>query len=232
MSTASALCVLGHGTHPDGRARHKQASIGQVCDWHRAELDQWLDEIVEWFHHRFEYAGGSEGGGGGGGRRTKQADYPAPINLTLMALTDPRNPALVVVDTYRNGHTLESNGADVPDVYGELQEWLAEAVDGHGHRGGSDVFEALKNHHDWICEQDWLLDYRDCLHRIHQALRVVTRQPSILLPPAVICPLTSGGVDCGGRTRHHQLGLKCIKCGRLWQRHDLLRLGLIIGQTA
>jgi len=203
--TERVLCILNH---PSGA--EKTATVGHLCRAHREQLDTWLDETFEMLA-----AGPLPDDEAGDRARTKKPFWPAPIDLAWLAIHDPRN------------HVAMASG-DIPDVRGELSEWLAQCDEEHGKRGNGNPFTSLPLHHDWIAAQDWLGDYRDCLRRCHQAARLVTRQPSVLLPKAVSCPVTLDGEDCGGRMRRHERGLLCVKCRRLWQSTDLLRLGLLI----
>jgi hypothetical protein len=236
------LCVFSH-------RKPTLTVTGMVCAQHLADLRDLLADITE-LYALLPYADrpatearNSES------KHSKNPDPAAPVNLTRLALTDPRNPSTVARTYARNFDqirgTLASNGPDLPDIPNVLAAWCQQITDERNTTvpAGTvtQAVDGLRRHLPWVCAQTWVTDLEDELRACRRALAMAvgeTPGPT----PLCDCPycgnplytdrqreqlkLRRNGQSVEDTTERHDR-VTCPTCYISWAGVEMLRLKLI-----
>lgn len=178
----SGACVIGH------EERTEALDGLLVCSYHRRRMDDHVTEIglliVD--AQRIRDGGAPSDGGPKGKAPKKRADPPAPGDVTLMVLFDPRSKPSPPRQSYpRNWNAtagrFESNGSEgLVDVLSIVSSWLLLLAEErpltstlpHSVLAQLDL---LKRHHEWIAAQLWVDDYLLELGEVRKALATAVR---------------------------------------------------------
>lgn len=216
----TGICVLQHTRDPD-RPRGTVQGL-RVCQGHVDKVLGQLDAIGD-------LLGQVPGDldpvkGGTDGRSSKGAAPPVPIRLDVLAISDARNSAVL-------------EPGDVPDVHGVLMSWAMQVSEQRPAAFRGDALSVLRVNHDWVCAQEWIIDYVTELREVERALRAVTGEERPR--PVGRCPRFVGTGknirECGGAIWPILDGegkptdaVGCGACGEVRSGLDRLRLKLMM----
>ncbi len=180
----------------------------RLCGHHHGRLARDLNDIVTNWSLLAEL---HEPGRGGTGTHGKRADPPAPVNIDVADITDPRTSQVIAAMGWAQIVVEERRLAAVP----------------------SDVADAaalLARHLEWVAAQDWADEACDEIGQAARVLRHITGDMPD--PPIGTCPDIdpAGEADrCGGPLRwvDGTVSLVCGRCAGTWMAGDLVNLGRV-----
>jgi len=180
----------------------------RLCQRHHGRLARDLADITLHWSLLSEL---HEPGRGGTGHHGKRADPPAPVNLDVADITDPRTSQVIAAMGWAQIVVEERRLAVAP----------------------SDVAEAaalLARHIEWVAAQDWADEACDEIGQAARMLRHITGDSPE--PPLGKCPDIDprGEADrCGGPMRWADgtLSVVCGRCGSSWDEGSLIYIGRV-----
>lgn len=199
-------CVLAHADP------HVEAKQGRLCSRHFGWILDTLREIEQLWALRGHVL---LPGPAGDTRHGTRDGSPAPGNVTVMALSDRRNPAPL-------------QPGDVPDVPGTLLSWYRLVAEELPIRDMPEritvvgLLHALHRERRWIARQPWVDDYANELHDLHRALAGATGA-GLWAEACGTCP------NCQSRL-YPTIGIDeitCRRCKTSWAGVHLARLRLV-----
>lgn len=210
-------CVLPHRDWPDGCKRTSTTTVGLACGWHRGQLDQLIDAIHEGYVSLslIEVAGSAPKESAPKTRHTKSASPPAPANLDVLVLRDPRTEW----DRDAQGRLRRGELPSVPAVVASWLQLLAAerpltAVLPKSVLGQLDM---LRRHHDWIAAQEWVGDYLTEFTELRTGINTALRDRPVLRTLGS-CYLLVGESACTGRLVQDNGSdvVRCTGCRARW----------------
>lgn len=168
-------CVMPHGSDSDGTPRFQRIAVGYLCQRHRDRMDTDTSEIATlWCELNLVIDGSAPREASPKTRHTKSAEAPAPLDLTAVALRDPRTHAARISATQRNPDGDQSE--PLPAVPHIVASWVLLVADERPltdalPNGVVSQLALLARHHDWIAAQGWVDDYLLELAELRKALR-------------------------------------------------------------
>lgn len=205
---SDATCIGHHDTDPP------LALPGlRLCGHHHGRLARDLNDIITNWSLLAEL---HEPGRGGTGTHGKRADPPAPVNIDVADVTDPRTSSVIAAMGWAQIVVEERRLAVAP----------------------SDVADAaalLARHIEWVAAQDWADDACDEIGQAARTLRHITGDSPD--PPIGTCPDIDprGEHDtCGGPLRwvDGSTAVVCGRCGSAWADADMPHLLRVVRPTA
>lgn len=180
----------------------------RLCAHHHGRLARDLNDIITNWSLLAELHEPSRGGTGTHGKR---ADPPAPVNLDVADITDPRTSQVIAAMGWAQIVVEERRLAVAP----------------------SDVAEAaglLARHLEWLAAQDWADEACDEIGQAARTLRHITGDSPE--PPLGKCPDIDprGEADCCGGPMRWADGtatVVCARCGSSWDEGSLIYLGRV-----
>lgn len=221
-----SACIADH-------AERTEAETGQLCRRHRRQLDDLTSEIglliVDTCRIR---DGGAPQEHTEKTRWVKSPEAPAPGNLTLIAMFDPRTAATRLPGTTDNPAGDQSE--PVGNVLHTVSSWLLLVAEERPltaalPRSVLVQLDLLKRHHDWIAAQDWVDDYAAELGEVRKALRVAVREGGERAVGR--CPSQDdNGAVCNGPLFpvEGEMAVDCRRCRRHYGEEYLRHLGGMI----
>ena len=203
----TATCIAAHDDDPP------LALPGlRLCQRHHGRLARDLADIVTCWSLLAELHEPGRGTGGGHG---KHADPPAPVNLDVADITDPRTSQVIAAMGWAQIVVEERRLAVAP----------------------SDVADAaalLARHLEWVAAQDWADEACDEIGQAARMLRHITGDAPE--PPLGKCPDIDprGEQDrCGGPLRWVEgtTAVRCGLCGSHWAEADLPHILRVVQPT-
>ena len=203
----TTTCIAGHDTDPplalDGL---------RLCQRHHGRLARDLTDIVTCWSLLAEL---HEPGRGGAGIHGKRADPPAPVNLDVADITDPRTSQVIAAMGWARIVVEDRRLAVLP----------------------SDVAECaglLTRHLEWVAAQDWADEACDEISAAARTLRWATGDNPDA--PLGTCPDIDprGEQDrCGGPLRWVEgtTAVRCGRCGSHWAEADLPHILRVVQPT-
>lgn len=204
----TTTCIAGHDDDPplalDGL---------RLCQRHHGRLARDLADIITCWSLLSEL---HEPGRGGSGHHGKRADPPAPVNLDVTDVTDPRTSGVIAAMGWAQIVVEERRLSVAP----------------------SDVADAavlIARHIDWVAAQDWADDACDEIGAAARTLRHITGDAPD--PPIGTCPDIDprGEHDtCGGPLRwvDGSTAVVCGRCGSAWADADMPHLLRVVKPSA
>lgn len=221
------LCILHDGDE------RPEAVVGLLCQRHRRRMDGDVTEIgLLIIDSQRVTDGGVPSEATPKTRRLKAPEAPAPGDLLLMAMYDPRTTATRLRATAANEYGDQSE--PLTNVLGEIADLLERVAE---ERRLTDLprsvlaqLDLLKRHHDWIAAQDWCDEYleqiastkRGLANALHD-MRFIPRDKPCNLPAE------NGEGTCGGKLLEENgtAVVMCMKCRSRWVTgQELARLAL------
>lgn len=227
-------CVLDHGADENGPI-YRAREVGLLCAWHRARLTATTGQVAElWYDLAFIVeAGTAPKDETPKTRHLKAAEAPAPANLEVLALRDPRS---------HPSRLAEDQSAPIPPVLSVVAGWLLCLAEERPltetrhrlaiirNRAYWVAYTApmrlpksvlaqltlLERHHDWIAAQLWVDDYLTELTDLRQALRAAVRDHANKRIGS--CRLPVEEKVCGGALlQENGTGvIRCAACKATW----------------
>lgn len=216
-------CVLDHGSDANGSIR-KQADVGFLCGWHRGRMTTTTGHITQlWYDLAFIVeAGTAPKDETPKTRHLKSAEAPAPANLDVLALRDPRtHPARIAVNPDIPKHEGDLS-TPIPPVLTVVAGWLLCLAEERPltatvlPKSVVAQLALLERHHDWIAAQAWVDDYVAEMGELYRALRAAVRDQ--VTKRIGVCRLPVEGGVCGG-TLLEENGtgvIRCASCSARW----------------
>ena len=200
----TATCIAVHDDDPP------LALPGlRLCAHHHGRLARDLNDIITNWSLLSEL---HEPGRGGTGHHGKRADPPAPVNLDVADVTDPRTSQVIAAMGWAQIVVEERRLAVAP----------------------SDVAEAaalLTRHLEWVAAQDWADDACDEIGQAARMLRHITGDmPERPIGTCRAPDIRDPSQDCGGPLRwiDGTLSVVCSRCGDTWTEQDLTGMARVI----
>ena len=202
-----ATCIAAHDDDPP------LALPGlRLCQRHHGRLARDLADIVTCWSLLAELHEPGRGTGGGHG---KHADPPAPVNLDVADITDPRTSQVIAAMGWARIVVEDRRLAVLP----------------------SDVAECaglLTRHLEWVAAQDWADEACDEISAAARTLRWATGDNPDA--PLGTCPDIDprGEQDrCGGPLRWVEgtTAVRCGRCGSHWAEADLPHILRVVQPT-
>lgn len=222
--TGSVLCVLTHGRDANGEPMPQQADCGFLCEKHRRRLDRTAREIRElWIDLQFiDQAGSAPKDEAPKTRHLKSAEAPAPANLEVLSLRDPRSAQTPILPNpavrFHEGDT----STPIPSVLAVVASWVqlvAEERPLTVKLPASVVAQLalLERHHDWMAQQPWIDDYVTEFGELRKALAAALRDHTHRVIGRCRLPMESRDM-CGGALLEENGGdtIMCGECGARW----------------
>ena len=181
----------------------------RLCAHHHGRLARDLNDIITNWSLLSEL---HEPGRGGTGHHGKRADPPAPVNLDVADVTDPRTSQVIAAMGWAQIVVEERRLAVAP----------------------SDVAEAaalLTRHLEWVAAQDWADDACDEIGQAARMLRHITGDmPERPIGTCRAPDIRDPSQDCGGPLRwiDGTLSVVCSRCGDTWTEQDLTGMARVI----
>ena len=226
------LCVLPHRDDAEVRAP------SLVCEWHRRALTRLTEQIREgWFDLALiTVAGSAPKDAAPKTRRTKSASPPAPANLDVIVLRDPRTATAELRQLLRDGHPADLS-RPASNVLAAVASWVLLVAEERplSAKLPSSVIaqlDLLERHGDWISEQPWIDDYWAELGEIRNALKSALHDRASTKVGRCYLP-TDDGKDCHGNLlrRNGELSVRCHRCDARWvTAAELARLELALNR--
>ena len=184
----------------------------RLCQRHHGRLARDLTDIVTCWSLLAEL---HEPGRGGTGTHGKRADPPAPVNLDVADITDPRTSQVIAAMGWARIVVEDRRLAVMP----------------------SDVAECaglLTRHLEWVAAQDWADEACDEISAAARTLRWATGDNPDA--PLGTCPDIDprGEQDrCGGPLRWVEgtTAVRCGRCGSHWAEADLPHILRVVQPT-
>lgn len=248
----SALCIL---PHRDDRVHEQE--IGLLCRWHRNRLDWVINEIRKLNEDldQITEAGSAPKANTAKGRRLSNPSPPAPANLDVLVLRDPRShgdvdspddaqrqpwsvPYLTEVYCYRVRDERNLTRVVLRQVlHRDRVLEVPTTVKADVPRSVVGRLDMLLRHHDWIAAQDWVDDYLTEMTELKRAMATALRDNTHRFMGR--CYLIGAtGEACGGDLLQEN-GSLFVTCrrdrGHTWRSaRELaaLEIGLKGGRTA
>lgn len=231
-----SACVLPH-------AEPEQAEVGLLCARHRRRLDMLTREIrALWCEIALVIDGSTPREGTPKTRHLKAAEAPAPVDLTLAAMRDPRTKLFKIAPTEVNPDgDLSEPLLTVPPV---VASWAYRLRDERGltqidHRllirlnrpvaitpvtvpmrvpvSLVAQLDFLQRHNDWWAANPDVDDYHDELDELRRALKSATHDHSHAKFGVCDMPVP-GRAKCGGDLLQENGSgvIRCSACGCRW----------------
>ena len=203
----TATCIGKHDNDPP------LTTHGMLCARCHGRLARDLADIITCWSLLSEL---HEPGRGGSGHHGKRADPPAPVNLDVTDVTDPRTSGVIAAMGWAQIVVEERRLSVAP----------------------SDVADAaalIARHIDWVAAQDWADDACDEISAAARTLRHITGDAPD--PPIGTCPDIDprGEHDtCGGPLRwvDGSTAVVCGRCGSAWADADMPHLLRVVKPSA
>jgi hypothetical protein len=254
----NALCVLPHRDQP---GETQPPSL--VCGWHERAVGRKLGELEnDWLDLDLIEEPGTapRRDEAGKGRRLKKPYPPAPANLDVLVLRDPRTKIQRIPTLQRDGKPSDMSEPVINPVASmrDLAEMvrdgrpLTQTITRDRVIAGRTVpvsrtipaalpagiigcIDLLRRHTNWICEQDFVDVFWDELNAVHRAVRAALNDQANRFIGR--CYLEADGdptQKCAGNLLrpNGSLSVKCHRCGAAWvTAAQLARLQLALGRT-
>lgn len=150
---------------------------------------------------------------GNGKRAKKRADPPAPGDVTLMALYDPRTKAARLPD---------DQSEPMPAVLAVVASWLLLVAEERPltatlPKSVLGQLDLLARHHEWMAAQPFVDDYMLEMAELRKALTAVVRDHTARRIGTCDLP-TDDGPKCGGAllVDNGSDVIRCRACGAQW----------------
>ena len=201
---SDATCIAAHDDDPP------LALPGlRLCRHHHGRLARDLADIVTCWSLLAEL---HEPGRGGTGTHGKRADPPAPVNLDVADITDPRTSQVIAAMGWARIVVEDRRLAVLP----------------------SDVAECaglLTRHLEWVSAQDWADEACAEISAAARTLRWACGERNA--PPIGTCRAPdprNPGQDCGGPLHwiDGTLTVRCVRCHDTWSEADLVGMARIV----
>lgn len=228
-----SLCIVAeHGRGANNEPLHREAEYGHLCVMHRQRMGSVLNDIRDlWTDLAFIVeAGAAPKDDSPRGKRTKASEAPAPANLEVLSLRDPRSaPARI------NG----DQSQPIPSVVATIAGWVMVVAEErpitvtlpanvYGQIG------LLVRHGDWIAGQDWVDAFISEMDDLRKALRHTVRDREYRAVGR--CPVIGDdGEPCTGKLleRNGADTIKCSVCDACWTTPpERARLSVMLGGAA
>lgn len=216
MTNIHALCKRG--------CKRTPANKSQLCDHCEDRIHQWLIRIPDNYALLATFLEPGSTESNPDSKATKNPTPPIPVRLEILDLLDDRL-----------GRKWQGTAAakDRRGVVGELQgscETLIERRPLTTEPAPATVVAAcrlLDRHRVWIYDQEWVTDLYDDLERIDRDIKNGIGE--YRRPPVGRCHVVPEDAEdpCGGglfANRHG--GVRCSRCGAIWDAAHLRQLGL------
>ena len=222
-------CVLGH-------EQRREAEVGFLCLWHRNGLTIATTEITRlWYDLALIVeAGTAPKDETPKTKHLKAAEAPAPANLDVLALRDPRSHVAAIPPTVEN-YGYGDPSSPIPPVLTVVAGWvlcLAEErpLSASLPRSVIAQLDLLALHHDWIAAQPWVDDYSNEMRDLRDALKLTVRDHTHRKIDGRCQLPTETGV-CGGvlLSENGSGVIRCTACRANWvtpQQQALLAITL------
>lgn len=180
----------------------------RLCRHHHSRLARDLADIITCWSLLSELHEPSRGGTGHHGKR---ADPPAPVNIDVTDVTDPRTSSVIAAMGWAQIVVEERRLAVAP----------------------SDVADAaalLTRHIEWVAAQDWADEACDEIGQAARTLRHITGDmPERPIGTCRAPDIRDPSQDCGGPLRwiDGTLSVVCSRCGDTWHMDSLIHLGRV-----
>jgi hypothetical protein len=222
---------------------------GHVCIWCVERHRDWLAEIVELFTTLPYVLESLEAGEPEiGTKPSKQPDAPAPCRLEILSLMNPGRINGRIQDGLLPDGRIKWRSAlggdnlpDVPATVGVLAANLHEAMYGVTGTVGDTLAGAAAflqaNIERLACDPEidtadaeltWVRRHLLAAHGLKDRPAVVVNRKA---DAPMICPTLIGQFSCGGALipdTTGELAVHCAKCQRVFQEHELRRLGQML----
>lgn len=229
----TSLCVLH-----DGDERPEAVPGLLLCRKHRRRMDDDVTEIgLLIVDSQRVTDGGVPSDPTPKTRRLKQPEAPAPGDLLLMAMYDPRTTATRLRPTPEALAVGDKDGDQsepLTNVLGEIADLVERLAE---ERRLSNLpasvlaqLDLLKRHHDWIAAQDWCDEYLEQIATTKRGLAGALHDHRFI-PRDKPCnlPAENGEGTCGGKLLEENgtAVVVCVKCRARWVTgQELARLAL------
>ncbi len=222
----SGLCILAHGQTAEGEPIYRQADVGLLCHRHRDWMTRQAVEVRDlWMDLAFIVeAGSAPKDETPKTRHLKAAEAPAPANLEVLSLRDPRS---TVTPTHANPGT-------IPSITALVASWVLLVADERPltaqlPSGTHGQLSLLIRHGDWIAAQEWCGDYLEELGDMRKALAAALRDQAHASIGRCRLPADDRDGLCAGQLMRENGSdvVRCTACRSTWTTpQELARLAI------
>jgi hypothetical protein len=225
--TEPVLCVLPHGCDPNGEPIHREADEGFLCRNHFNRMGATVREVGDlWADLAFIVeAGSAPKDETPKTRHLKSAEAPAPANLEVLSLRDPRSLSVATAADPSN---------PIPSLVSIVASWtmlLAEErpLTATLPRSAMAQLGLLQVHHRWIAAQPFVDDYLNEMVGLRKALSAALRDHTHKQVGRCRLPVEGREGPCGGALieENGTDTIKCQDCHAQWSEpHERARLAM------